>query len=377
MEIKIEQVYDRKGLREFIRFPHRLYRDNEFWVPPLEGDEYRTFTPRKNDAYGFCECECFLARVEGVVVGRVAVILNTKANEKWKEDTVRFGWLDFIENQDVLDALLDKVEEFASRHGCTTIKGPLGFTDMDKEGLLVEGFERLSSFTCLYNFPYYGEMLEKAGYCKDTDWTQRTIKVPEQLPRMFEYCETISRRYGLEMARSRTMKELAKRYGRQVFEMYNETFAPIYESSPLSDRQIEEYLKTYVPIMDRDFASVCVDAEDRPAGFAFCVPSLSSAIKKSGGRLFPLGFLRILRALKKNDTIEAMLLGVAPQYQGRGAAILLLDELHRNCLKRGIKRIIMNPQLEDNFKVLSLFDAYETELYTRRRSYMKTIHEKS
>lgn len=360
-------------MKQFIHFPEKLYRNVPNWVPALECDEFDTLTPQGNAAFEYCEACYWMAWKDGIPVGRTATIINRKANELWKEDTVRFGWTDFIEDRDVLKALMDKVQQWGKARGCTKMKGPWGFTDMDKEGCLVEGYEHLSPFTCLYNFPYYDTLLKEAGFVKDVDWTQRVVKISPEMPPMFQFAGTISERYGLSIARCKTTREFGRKYGLEIFHMYNETFAPLFEFTPISDTQINRYLKTYVALLDPDFVAVCVNSEDKPVGFAFCVPSLSKAIKKGGGRLFPFGFIHILRALRHNDTLEALMIGVLPEYQGKGASVLLFKHIHESCLRRGIDRMILNPQLEENFKVQSLFEQYETAPFMRRRAYVKTF----
>lgn len=373
MSVSLVEVSSKSQLKKFIRYPFELYKDCVNWVPALDGDEFDTFNPRKNEAYAFCEAKCFLAYKDGRVVGRVAAIINHKANEKLKKECARFGWLDFIEDKEVLNALLEAVGEFGKEHGCTEMAGPWGFTDMDKEGALVEGYDKLSPFTCLYNYPYYDTMLKDAGLVKEADWTQRLVKISPELPPMFQLSDTIEKRYDIHIAKVKSMKEMSKRYGMEVFHLYNESFAPLLNFSPLTDTQIRNYLDTYVPILDPDFAVVCVNGNDEPVGFAFCVPTLSTAVRKSNGRLFPFGFIRILRALRKNDTLEALLIGILPEYQGKGASVLMFKAIHENCVRRGITRMILNPQLEDNFKVQSMFEQYEVEPYMRRRAYRKAL----
>ena len=371
MAINIIKVETRHQAKLFVNFPLKLYKDCENYVPALEGDEYDTFNPKKNGAYDFCEADRFLAYKDEEIVGRVAAILNHKANKDL--NYVRFGWLDFIEDEEVLKALLDTVAEWGKARGCTEIRGPWGFTDMDKEGLLVEGYEHLSPFTCLYNYPYYDTLLQKLGYVKEADWTQSRMQICDVDPSMFKLSETIENRFGVHVVRPRNMKELGKRYGMTIFHMYNDAFAPLTGFSPLTDKQIKSYLKTYIPILDKDFVALVVNKEDEPVGFLFSVPSLSKAVKKANGRLFPFGFLLILKALKKNDTIEALMIGVEPTYQGRGLTVLMFKYLYENCVARGIKTVILNPQLEDNHKVQSLFTDYKTEPFMRRRAYKKHI----
>lgn len=373
MSVQIVTVKSRRLLKKFIRFPYKLYKNCDNYVPALEGDEFATFNPKKNGAYEFSTAECYLAYKEGKVVGRVAAIINFKANELWNENVVRFGWIDFVEDKDVVAALIETVAAFGKRHGCDTMKGPFGFTDMDKEGLLVEGYQHLSPFTCLYNYPYYDTLLKQYGLEKDEDWIQRKLKIDHQLPEVYKFTEVVEKRFGLRIARTKNTRELCKQYGMSIFHMYNDSFAPLFQFSPLTDRQIKSYLKTYVPILDIRFVAVCVNEKDEPVGFAFCVPTLSKAVKKSGGKLFPFGFLRILWALKHNDTLEALIIGVLPEYQGKGAAMLLLKYIHENCIKAGIDTMIINPQLENNVKAVSLFDHYESEMIIRRRAYTKAI----
>ena len=373
MAIEIRKVTSKRDLRKFVKFPFSLYKDNPYWVPALTGDEYDTFDKEKNAAFEYCESDCFLAYKDGKPAGRVAAIINHEANKRWGEEVVRFGWLDFIEDQQVLSGLLDTVAGWGRERGCTAIKGPWGFTDMDKEGSLVEGFDKLSSFTCLYNYPYYDTLLKEAGFRKDADWTQKIVHIPQEPLPSYQYAPLVEQKFKIHPATGKNTKDLCNRYGMEIFHLYNESFAPLFEFAPLTDEQIRRYLKTYVPILDMDFISVVVNEEDKPVGFCFCVPTLSTAVKKSKGNLFPFGFIRILRALKHNDTLESLLIGVLPEYQGKGVSILMFKQLHENCIKRGVTRMIMNPQLEDNLKVQTLFEEFETELYTVRRAYVKSL----
>ncbi|MBR6458277.1 MAG: GNAT family N-acetyltransferase [Bacteroidales bacterium] len=373
MSTEILKVSNRRQMGKWVDFPLELYKDCENYVPALRGDEFDTFNPKKNDAYEYCEAECYLAYKDGKVAGRIAAIINHSANKRWGKNEVRFGWIDFIEDMEVLKALIKAVEDYGRSKGCTEITGPLGFTDMDREGLLVEGYENLSSFTCIYNYPYYDKMLSELGFDKDVDWTQRVVDLAPELPKMFKLAPYIAERSKLHIAEGKSMQDLSKRYGMEIFHMYNESFAPLYGFAPLTDKQIKGYLATYIPILDPDFVAVVVTDEDKPIGFAFCVPTLATAVKKSKGRLLPLGIFRILKALKHPTALEALMIGVLPEYQGAGAPVLLFKKIHESCIKRGVSRIILNPQLEENFKVQTLFEQYNPSFYTRRRSYVKTI----
>ncbi len=375
MNVKIEEVKSRRQLASFIHYPEKLYKGNPYWVPALVGDEYDTFNPKKNAAYDFCEAACWVARDENEqIVGRVAGIINYKSNEIHHSKTVRFGWLDFIDELDVLKALISTVETWGKARGMDTIIGPFGFTDMDKEGLLVDGFDKICPFTTLYNYPYYEARLKDLGFEVGAEWDQKLIQVPENVERLDRMSDVICDKYGLHVLKAHNTKALVKKYGMSLFHMYNETFAPLYEFTPLTDRQIKSYLATYQTILDIDFVAVVADKDDRIVGFAFCVPSLAKAVKKSKGHLLPFGLLRILKALKKNDTLEALMIGILPEYQNKGAFVPMFQYLLAGLKKRNIKWLITNPQLSDNVEVQNLFNKYEHTRYMLRRSYIKSIN---
>lgn len=371
----LKVVEGKRDLKKFIHFPEKLYRNDKWWVPALISDEYNTLQASKNPAFDYCEAKLWLALDEkGNVVGRVAGIINHEANKRWNEQSARFGWIDFIEDQEVLDTMLAEVQKWALEKGMVKLKGPLGFTDLDKEGLLVEGFEQLSPFTCIYNFPYYGPMLEKAGFTKDADWTQRIVTVPDEFPRMMKLADAIAERAGVHVVQIKNKKELRKEADYLFRKVYNETFAPLYEFAPVNDRQIDQYINSYITILDKDFISIIHDKDERIVAFAITVPSLSKAVQKAKGRLFPFGIFPILKALHRNDTLEALMIGIHPDYQSKGLQVLLFKQIHENVIRRGdIKTMIMNPQLEENVKVQMIFDEYNPQPYMRRRSYFKEL----
>lgn len=372
-ETIIVPVSGKGMLKEFIEFPLELYKNCDKWVPAFESDEYSALGP-DNPSLAFCERELFLARQNGKTVGRIAAILNKKANEKWKEKSVRFGWIDFIEDFDVCKALIDTVIAWGQERGAEKIKGPLGFTDMDREGLLVEGFENESPFTVIYNYPYYPEYLERLGFTKDVDWTQRVLNVPEEKPAMFNFADRISERYGIRIYRANSIKQMARR-GREMFHVLNEAFAGLYEYTQLSQDQIDGYVKQYAPVLDKDLVAFVVNEKDELIGFTVTMPHISAAVRKARGRIFPFGWIRLLPALspKRNDTTEALLIGILPAYQAKGAAVLMFNYLLENYHRLGIKHMLLNPQLEENHKVQSLWDNFDTRMYQRRRSYVKDI----
>ena len=370
-QFEIVPVRGRKMLRQFINFPLSLYKGCDKWVPAFEDDEYKSLGP-DNPSLAFCEKELYLAVSGKRILGRVAAIINHNANKKWNERTVRFGWIDFVEDFDVAKALIDKVAEWGKAKGAEIIKGPLGFTDMDREGILVEGFENESPFTVIYNYPYYVEYLERMGFSKDVDWTQRVVNLPDELPPMFKYADLVEKRSGVHVFQAKTLSQMARR-GREMFYVLNEAFAPLYEYTKLSDEQIDAYVKQYVPVMNKDYVAFAVNDADELVGFVVTMPHISAAVRKAKGRIFPFGWIPILRSLRKNDTCEALMIGVLPEYQAKGAALLMFKYLHENYIRNGVKRLLLNPQLEENHKVQALFSGYDVEMYQRRRSFVKII----
>lgn len=371
---EIVTVKSKAQLRQFIEFPVELYKDEPNYVPALYSDEVHVLTD-KNPSAAFCERILFLAYHGRKIVGRVAGMINHNANKKWGENVVRFGWIDFIDDIDVARELINSVIEWGKAKGMVKIKGPLGFTDMDKEGMLVEGFENLSPFTCIYNFPYYVTAMEKLGFTKDVDWTQKVMNIPPELPAAFQYCSLIEQRFKVKIYEAKSSRELMRSKGKDLFHVLNDAFAPLYEFSKLTEEQIDRYLQEYAPAVNKDFVCVIVNEKDELVGFMITIPCISNHVRKSKGHLFPFGWYHILRgfALKDVDTLEALMVGVLPEYQGAGLPLLLAKYIHESCIRHGIKRILMNPQLEENYKVQSAFFMYEPQPYMRRRSFTKEI----
>ena len=371
--LTIVPVRGKRMLRQFIDFPLHLYKECDKWVPAFEDDEYKSLG-EDNPSLAFCEKELYLAFRGKQVVGRVAAIINHNANKKWQEEIVRFGWIDFVEDFEVAAALIDAVVAWGKERGATKVKGPLGFTDMDREGLLVEGFEKESPFTVIYNDPYYGEYLERMGFRKDADWTQRVIEFSPTLPPMMQYADLVEKRYGVHLYRAKTLKQMARR-GREMFHVLNDAFAGLYEYSKLSEEQIDGYVKQYVPVLNKDMVAFVVNDKDQLVAFTVTMPHISAGVRKAKGRIFPFGWMHILPQLnpKKNHIAEGLLIGVLPEYQAKGAALLMFKYLHENYIKLGIKQLLLNPQLEDNHKVQTLFGDYNPQAYQRRRSFVKEI----
>ncbi len=369
MKITIRKVTNKKELKKFVKFPELLYKGSEFWIPPLRNDEYNLLERKKNPAFNHCEAEYFLAYRRDELVGRVAAIINKVSNEDWNIKTVRFGWMDFIDDIEVSKALLEAVATWGRERGMEHMKGPLGFTDLDKEGLLVDGFDKMPSITTIYNYPYYVEHFEKLGFVKDVDWLQSTFPLPEAVPSKLEkYNKIIKERYGLKIYKPTTDKELTKK-GIEMFNVMNKSFSVLYEYSKLSDDQIIYYLNQYIPIIRKNLLCLILNSKDEVVAFAVTMPTLSRAFQKAKGRLFPFGIFHLLKAMKKADTLELYNIGIVPEYQNKGLHSLIFDYLQTNAVKYGIKNVVSNPQLETNNAVLSLFSPYKPVHYQRRRCY--------
>lgn len=370
--VTISCVRTDKQLRAFIKFPEKLYKDHPYWVPPLRMDEMNCLK-KTAPAFRHCDAEYFLAYKGDEIVGRVAAIINTVANHDWKENVVRFGWIDFIDDYEVSKALIEAVVKWGKERGMTYIKGPLGFSDMDKEGLLVEGFENIPSITCIYNYPYYADHLEKMGFVKDVDWTQDIMDIPETLSdKLTRFEEVIKERYGYTVMYPKRNSEYRKR-GKEIFDVMNRSFTGLYEYSRLNDEQIQDYVNQYLPFVSRDLVCIILDKNDKIVGFAVTIPSLSKAFRKANGKLFPFGFIHILRALKRNDLLEALLIGIDPEHQGKGLSAVIFNHILRGAKKYGLKKMVMNPRLEENRKVRAIFDEFKPQLFMRRRCYKATL----
>lgn len=373
MPVEIREVFKNKDLVKFVKFPWELYRNNPLWVPPLVIDELNSLK-RTNPAFAHCKARYFLAYRDGRIVGRIAGIINYNANQDWNEKNIRFGWLDMVDDLEVTKALVDTVAEWGRQEGLETMNGPWGFSDMDKEGLLVDGFDKEPSITTLYNYPYYGEHLEKLGFRKDVDWIQYSLDLPEQVPpKLAEYDDIIREKYGLSVIVPKKPKDIKKR-AEEIFGVLNDSYVNLHEFTRLTDKQVKMYIAQYIPFINKDLICAVVDRDDRVVGFAITMPSLSEGFRKADGKLFPFGFYHILKSLKTFRTLECYLIGVIPEYKHKGVNALVFNYLHKNCVRMGFKTIITNPQLENNLAVQRLFDYYETKPYMRRRCYIKQLN---
>ena len=373
--LEIREVKTTADLKKFIRFPHDLYSKSPYWVPPLMLDEMSTLRHDKNPAFEYCEARLWLAYKDGRIAGRIAGIINHKFIEKWGEKNARFGWVDFIDDVEVSGLLFRTVEEWAISKGMERVHGPLGFCDMDREGMLIEGFNELGMLITNYNYPYYPEHLEKLGFCKDVDWVEYEVKVPECIPERIEKInDTVLKRLNLRIVNAKKSKDFVP-YIKGIFQLINEAYKDLYGVVPLTDRQVDAYTKQYFGFVNVDYVRVILDENNKVAAFGIAMPSLSKAMRKSKGRLMPLGFMYILRALKKNDCIDLYLVAVRPELQSKGINALLLTEINKSAVRNGILKAETGPELESNTKVQALWKHYETRQHKKRRCYIKHMDE--
>jgi len=370
MEIKIKQVTSRSDLKKFIGFPYKHFARNKYWCPPLRFDEFNTLSRDKNPAFDFCDAEYWLAYQDGKIVGRIAGIINHKANERWNEKLVRFGWIDFIDDPEVSKRLVDTVKEWGRAKGMNGIHGPLGFSDMDNEGMLIQGFDEAATLASIYNYPYYPEHMEKLGFHKAADWVQYIFDIPQTIPDKVErMSQLVMEKYKLKVIRATKAKELLP-YAQKMFTTLNESFDELYGFTKLSQKQMDMYTKTYFGFIKPAFVSFVVDQQDDVVGFGISMPSLTKALQKSNGKLFPFGFIHILLAMRKNDTIDMYLNGVRPDYHGKGVNALYYNEMHKAYIKYHVKKAVTNPQLEENAKALTIWKNFNGRQHLKRRCWI-------
>ena len=376
MAIIIKKVSSKKELKTFIRFNYELYKGNPYSVPDLYDDMLNTFSSKKNAAFEFCEAEYFLAYKDNKVVGRVAAIINNRANQTWDKKEVRFGWIDFIDDEEVSSALLKAVEDWGKQKGMDTITGPLGFTDMDAEGMLIEGFDQLGTMATIYNYPYYPQHMEKLGFEKDADWVEFKLYVPDQLPEKFvRISEIILQKYKLKIKKL-TRKEIKeKHYGQKIFDLINEAYAPLYGFSKMTQGQIDQYVNTYLRLLDLRMVSIVETEDGELVAAGISMASLSKALQKAKGRILPFGWFYLLKALfiKRPKVLDLLLVGVKPEYQSKGVNALLFYDLVPTFKKMGFVYGESNPELEENKKVQAQWSAFESVQHKRRRAFKKAI----
>lgn len=376
-EIDIRKVSTKKDLRDFVQLPYKLYAGNSCYVPDLESDIYNVFNPSQNSGLEFTDIMPFMAYdAQGNAVGRIVGIINHRANQKWNTRNVRFGLIEFVDDRKVSAALLSAVETWGKEHGMEQIQGPMGIFDFDKEGMLVEDFDQLSSMITIYNPPYYPAHLEALGYEKEVDWIQVCIEIPKEVPEKYARVARLSKEmFGLTV-RKLTHADIYKRgYGRKVFELLNQAYAPLFGYTELSDRQIDEYVNRYLPLIDKRLIPVVENDKGEIVGVAITMGSLSHALQKAKGRLFPFGWYHLLKALKwkRKEKVDMLLIAVRPDYQGLGVNALFFDDLIPIYNQYHFRYAETGPQLEDNVKELSQWGPLHPAYTKRRRCYKKKL----
>lgn len=381
MSLRIVEVNDKSLVKKFIKFPIGLYKDSPYYVPPLIMDEIGTLDPKKNPAFDFCEQQLFLAYKGDEIVGRIAAIINHRSNEIWKQKRARFGFVDFIDDNLVVDALFAAAEQWARSKGMEEIHGPMGYTDLDHEGLLVEGFDRISTMSTTYSYPYYKDQIERLDFEKEVDWHEYLIPVPAKVPdRHQRIADIVAKKYKLKLLKFENLKQIQP-YVSKLFNLLNIAYTPLYGFVPLTQKQIDHYVKMYIPMLNWDLVSIIIEEEtDNVVGFAISVPNLSKALQKSGGKLFPTGWYYLLRAMKGKwkgnnnpKVLDLMLIGVAPEYQGKGVNAMIFADFIPSAYKLGFEFAESNPELEQNNKVASLWDDFNAEQHKVRRAFTKKI----
>lgn len=377
MAVTIKKVSSRKELKEFIRFNYNLYKENPYSVPDLYEDILDTFSPTKNPAFAFCEADYFLAYKDDKLVGRVAAIINKRANETWDKKEVRFGWIDFIDDPEVSEALINAVIKWGKERGMNAIVGPLGFTDMDAEGMLVEGFDELSTMATIYNYPYYPQHIERLGFEKDADWVEYKIFIPKEMPEKHRrISEMLMKRYNLKIKKLTSRKEIKENnYGQKIFDLINEAYAPLYGYSKMTQAQIDQYVNTYLSILDLRMVTLVEDEQKNLIAVGISMASLSEALQKAKGKMYPFGWYHLAKALflKRPKVLDLLLVAVKPEYQNKGVNALLFYDLIPVYQQLGFVYAESNPELELNSKVQGQWTYFENKQHKRRRAYKKEI----
>lgn len=374
--IEVKQISPTKAnLKKFTQFQIDLYANNPYYVPPLVSDDVRTLNPSDNPAFDFCEAAYFMAYRDGKPAGRIAGIINHQVNNDSGHKKARFGFVDFIDDPEVSAALFKAVEDWARGRGMKHLIGPLGFTDLDHEGILVEGFEELGTMATIYNYPYYPQHIERLGYRKESDWVEFIMDVPDGIPEKYaRIADIVRRKYKLRNLHYTSRRRIKDEYGRALFHLINEAYDGLYEYSHLSERQIDYYISLYLDLLNLDLVSLVVDENDLLVGVGISMPSMSRALQKSRGKMLPFGWWHLLKGLKgKNDRVDLMLVAVRPEYQNKGVNALLFTDLIPKYIANGYKWAESNPEMETNAKVQGQWDYFKHRQHRRRRSYTKTL----
>lgn len=377
MTVEIKKVSNKAELKKFIRFNYEFYKDNPYSVPDLYDDMLNTFSPQKNAAFEFCEADYFLAMRDGKIVGRVAAIINHRTNETWNKKVVRFGWIDFVDDLDVSRALIDTVKQWGRERGMNEIEGPLGFTDMDAEGMLIDGFDQLSTMATIYNYPYYPEHMNLLGLERSADWVEMKVYIPDAIPEKHKRISAIiAQKYKLHIRKITSRKEIKETgIAHDIFRLINKAYTPLFNYSQMTERQIDQYVNMYVPVLDLRMVSIVENEQNEIVAVGISMASLSEALQKAKGKLLPFGWFHLLKALKwkRPKMLDLLLVAVRPDYQGKGVNALLFTDLIPVYQELGFEYAETNPELEMNDKVQNQWQYFKTEQHKRRRCFKGSL----
>ena len=377
MTVVIKKVTSNDDLMKFIHFGIDLYKGNDYFVPPLIYDERATLNRSKNPAFDHCDATYFLAYRGGEIVGRIAAIINHKSNETWNQKHARFGFVDFIDDNDVVDSLFGAAESWSRARGMEKIHGPLGFTDLDHEGMLIEGYDRMGTMATIYNYPYYKEQIERLGYVKDKDWLEFLIQIPSEVPDRFSrMADVVKKRFGLTVKHFQKKQEIYP-YAREMFILINKAYKDLYGYVELTDKQIDYYVEMYIPMIRLEFVTLVLrQTDNKLVGVGIGLPSMSKGLRNARGRFLPNGWYHLYKALKGNGhggVLDLLMIAVDPEYQGKGVNALMFNEFIPAANKSGMTAAESNVELEDNSKVHSLWNGLDVEQHKRRRAYIKNL----
>jgi GNAT superfamily N-acetyltransferase len=371
--VDVREVRTLSELRRFVAFAETLYPKHPCYVPKLIGDEMNTLRKDRNPSFEYCEARYWMAYKDGVPVGRIAGIISQRYIETWKKKRARFGWIEFVDDPEVSAALLGAVEQWAKQRGLEGVHGPLGFCDMDREGMLIEGFDQLDMLITNYNYPYYPVHLERLGYRKDVDWVEFLVKAPAEMPANVDRIARIALdRAKLHLLEPRSKHDL-KPYIPGVFGLINDTYKDLYSVVLLSERQIEYYTKAFFGFINHEYVTIVLDQQDKVVAFGIAMPSLSRALQKGRGRLFPFGFVHLLRALKRNDRLDLLLTAVRADYQNKGINAVLINQTWKASIRHGITLAETGPELEEKEKIQAQWKHFESRLHRRRRCFYQSL----
>jgi hypothetical protein len=376
MAVEIRKIEPtRAQLRKYTKFGIDLYKGNPYFVPPLIMDDVNTLSPDVNPAFDFCKAQSFMAYRDGKPVGRITAIINNTVNERSGKREMRFGFVDFIDDAEVVDALFAAAEEWGRSNGMTDIVGPMGFTDLDHEGMLTSGYDEMGTMATIYNHPYYVYHMERMGYTHDAGWVEYRIAVPDAIPEKYaRIAEIVRKRENLKVKKYTSRKKIKEEYGVALFELVNEAYDKLYGYSPLTQRQIDYYIKMYLDILNLKYVTVVTDAADRIVAVGISIQSFSKALQKSRGRLFPFGWYHMLKTLwGGSDVVDLLLISVKPEYQNKGVNALLFADLIPCYISTGVKFAETNPELEENSKVQNQWNYFETRQHRRRATFRKSL----